>query len=45
VCFFSFVVPGFFFFFDLFIYLFITCKYAVVSDAPEEGIRSHYGWL
>jgi hypothetical protein len=32
------------------IYLFIICKYTVAVqctpvDTPEEGIRSHYGWL
>jgi hypothetical protein len=33
----------FFFFKDLFI---IICKYTVaIFRAPEEGIRSHYGWL
>jgi hypothetical protein len=30
----------------LFVCLFIISKYTVaVSDTPEEGIRSHYGWL
>jgi hypothetical protein len=33
----------FFFFFFFKIYLFIICKLS--SDTPEEGVRSHYGWL
>jgi hypothetical protein len=27
------------------IYLFIICKYTVAVFTPEEGVRSHYGWL
>ena len=35
----------FFFFLDLFIYLLYVSTLWLSSDTPEEGVRSHYGWL